>query len=60
MKNQSNPKEHKKQNSGTAKEKATFDQNGKGSAPKYGQAGSTPNESADDKGPGTTNKNRNQ
>lgn len=28
-----------------AKGKASFDQNGKGSAPKYGQAGDTPNES---------------
>lgn len=28
-----------------AKGKASFDQNGQGSAPKYGQAGDTPNES---------------
>lgn len=30
---------------GDAKGKASFDQNGKGSSPKYGQAGDTPNES---------------
>jgi len=28
-----------------AKGKASFDQNGQGSAPKYGEAGDTPNES---------------
>lgn len=33
--------------SGDAKGKASFDQNGKGSAPKYGQAGDTPNESGE-------------
>lgn len=38
--------------SGTSKEKASFDQNGKGASEKYGQAGSTPNESGED-GPGT-------
>lgn len=33
--------------SGDAKGKASFDQNGKGAAPKYGQAGDTPNESGE-------------
>ncbi|WP_231424175.1 hypothetical protein [Pedobacter sp. Leaf250] len=42
---------------GTSKEKASFDQNGKGASEKFGDAGSTPNESAKD-GVGTTNKNR--
>jgi hypothetical protein len=32
---------------GDAKGKATFDQNGKGDSPKYGQAGQTPNESGE-------------
>jgi len=41
---------------GTAKEKATFDQNGKGASDKYGAAGSTPNESADEDGVGTAKK----
>ncbi|WP_316795729.1 hypothetical protein [Pedobacter agri] len=42
---------------GTSKEKASFDQNGKGASEKFGDAGSTPNESTKD-GVGTTNKNR--
>jgi len=42
-------------NAGTAKEKASFDQNGKGASDKYGKAGSTPNESGSDNGPGTVN-----
>lgn len=33
--------------SGDAKGKASFDQNGKGAAPKYGQAGDEPNESGE-------------
>ena len=41
---------------GTAKEKATFDQNGKGASEKYGQSGDTPNESADENGIGTAKK----
>lgn len=41
---------------GTAKEKASFDQNGKGASEKYGAAGSTPNESADEDGIGTAKK----
>ncbi|MFW0718512.1 hypothetical protein [Pedobacter sp. N23S346] len=41
---------------GTAKEKASFDQNGKGASEKYGAAGSTPNESADEDGTGTAKK----
>lgn len=44
-------KKDKKQNqaktSGDAKGKATFDQNGQGAAPKYGQAGDKPNESGE-------------
>lgn len=43
---------------GTSKEKASFDQNGKGASEKFGQAGDTPNESTDEEGAGTTNKNR--
>mgnify|MGYP003576457091 CR=1 FL=1 len=38
---------------GTSKEKASFDQNGKGASDKFGQAGSTPNESGEENGPGT-------
>lgn len=37
-------KKHEKQ-SGDAKGKASFDQNGEGSSPKYGHAGHEPNES---------------
>lgn len=43
---------------GTSKEKASFDQNGKGASEKYGQAGETPNESGDDNGTGTADKSR--
>ncbi|WP_029276419.1 hypothetical protein [Pedobacter borealis] len=46
-------KEHKSKRS--AKEKASFDQNGKGSSDKFGQAGSTPNESGES-GLGTVDK----
>ncbi|TCC98096.1 hypothetical protein EZ449_21835 [Pedobacter frigidisoli] len=55
-------KDHKNENSeeektkGTAKEKASFDQNGKGASEKFGQAGNTPNESGDENGAGTANK----
>lgn len=42
---------------GSAKEKASFDQNGKGSSDKFGQAGSTPNESGKG-GLGTADKNK--
>lgn len=45
-KNQSDSKEEPKQ-SGDAKGKASFDQNGEGAAPKYGQAGEEPNESGE-------------
>jgi hypothetical protein len=38
-------KNTKAKTSGDAKGKASFDQNGKGAAPKYGQAGDKPNES---------------
>jgi len=48
----------KHKSSGTSKEKASFDQNGKGASDKYGQAGDTPNESGKEDGVGTTNKNR--
>ena len=41
---------------GTSKDKATFDQNGKGASEKYGQSGDTPNESADENGTGTAKK----
>ncbi|WP_443943545.1 hypothetical protein ACJVDH_11485 [Pedobacter sp. AW1-32] len=47
------PKETNSGNAGTAKEKATFDQNGKGASEKFGEAGSTPNESGKENGPGT-------
>ncbi|MDQ7949098.1 MAG: hypothetical protein REI78_09750 [Pedobacter sp.] len=42
-------KKEKKQTtqSGDAKGKASFDQNGQGAAPKYGQAGDKPNESGE-------------
>lgn len=39
------PKPNPKKPVHDAKGKASFDQNGQGSAPKYGQAGDTPNES---------------
>lgn len=39
------PKPNPKKPVQDAKGKASFDQNGQGSAPKYGQAGDTPNES---------------
>lgn len=45
---------------GTAKEKATFDQNGKGASEKYGQSGDTPNESTDENGVGTAKKQTNK
>jgi len=37
----------KTKTSGDAKGKASFDQNGEGAAPKYGQAGDEPNESGE-------------
>lgn len=40
-----NNKKQTPKTSGDAKGKASFDQNGKGAAPKYGQAGEKPNES---------------
>ena len=51
-KSKKKPEEKSKQ-SGTSEEKASFDQNGKGAAEAFGQAGSTPNESGDHEGPGT-------
>ena len=53
-----NKEEDKEKSQGTSKEKASFDQNGKGASEKYGQAGETPNESETEKGAGTTNENR--
>ncbi|WP_293788286.1 hypothetical protein [uncultured Pedobacter sp.] len=41
---------------GSSKGKASFDQNGAGASDKFGQAGSSPNESGES-GPGTINKN---
>ncbi|MNK69818.1 hypothetical protein D3C87_892170 [compost metagenome] len=49
--------ENKENAKGTSKEKASFDQNGAGSSDKFGQAGSTHNESGES-GLGTKNKNR--
>ncbi|MDN3585421.1 hypothetical protein QWY86_01995 [Pedobacter aquatilis] len=46
----------KHKSSGTSKDKASFDQNGKGASDKYGQAGDMPNESGKKDGEGTTNK----
>jgi len=37
----------KTKTSGDAKGKASFDQNGEGASPKYGQAGEEPNESGE-------------
>lgn len=51
-----NKNTEKPKNSGDAKGKATFDQNGQGAAPKYGQAGDQPNES----GETTTEKKKDQ
>lgn len=44
MKNKQNPKKDTAKPIKDASEKATMDQNGKGNAPKYGQAGSDPSE----------------
>lgn len=44
-------------NKGSSKEKASFDQNGKGASDKFGQAGSTPNESGES-GAGTVDKSK--
>ena len=40
-------KKNQPKTSGDAKEKASFEQNGQGAAPKYGQAGDRPNESGE-------------
>jgi len=56
-KNEENTTENNSKSKGSSKEKASFDQNGKGASPKYGQSGSTPNESGES-GVGTTNKNK--
>lgn len=47
MKNDKNQSAEEPKKSGDAKGKATFDQNGQGAAPKYGQAGEKPNESSE-------------
>ena len=47
MKNDKKQPTEKPKQSGDAKGKATFDQNGQGAAPKYGQAGDKPNESSE-------------
>ncbi|MCX2576368.1 hypothetical protein [Pedobacter sandarakinus] len=57
MKNNENEDKDKK-TQGTSKGKASFDQNGKGAADKFGEAGDGKNEGGDDGGKGTTNKNR--
>ena len=49
--------ENSSKSKGSSTEKASFDQNGKGTSSKYGQSGSTPNESGES-GVGTTNKNK--
>lgn len=38
-------KDNGNKTTGNSKEKASFDQNGKGASDKFGQAGSSPNES---------------
>jgi len=53
----SKDKENTAKTTGTSKEKASFDQNGKGGSAKYGQSGSTPNESGAS-GNGTVDKNK--
>jgi hypothetical protein len=57
MKNKEKATENNDKTKGSSKGKASFDQNGKGSSPKFGQAGSTPNESGES-GIGTVNKNK--
>lgn len=53
-----NKEEDKEKSQGTSKEKASFDQNGKGASEKFGEAGDTPNESQKEDGAGTINKHR--
>lgn len=48
MKNKNHKNKEDAKTSGTSKEKATFDQNGKGASDKFGEAGETPNESGGD------------
>ncbi|UKT65787.1 hypothetical protein [Pedobacter mucosus] len=55
-KNQENKPEDNKEKKASSEEKATFDSNGKGESEKFGQAGSTPNESGEEDGVGTVNK----
>jgi hypothetical protein len=57
MNNKENVPENNDKVKGSSKEKASFDQNGKGSSAKFSQAGSTPNESGES-GVGTINKNK--
>ncbi|MDQ0639740.1 hypothetical protein QF042_003305 [Pedobacter sp. W3I1] len=56
-KDSKNTAEKERKSKGSSKEKATFDQNGKGASDKFGQAGSTPNESGEG-GPGTIDRNK--
>ncbi|WP_316765380.1 hypothetical protein [Pedobacter frigiditerrae] len=44
MKNEKKNKQENPKSAGDAKGKASFDQNGKGASPKYGQAGIDPSE----------------
>lgn len=48
MENKNRKTDEETKPSGTSKGKATFDQNGKGASDKFGEAGSTPNESGED------------
>lgn len=59
MKTEDNKKatEKEQEEKGSSKGKASFDQNGEGASEKFGQAGSSPNESGEN-GPGTVNKNK--
>ncbi|MGN7990669.1 hypothetical protein ACTJKC_25255 [Pedobacter sp. 22226] len=57
MKTDNKEKENGTKTKGSSKEKASFDQNGKGASDKFGQAGSTPNESGT-AGAGTVNKDK--
>ncbi|GGG91184.1 MULTISPECIES: hypothetical protein [Pedobacter] len=54
-KDSKNTTEEKHKSKGSSKGKASFDQNGEGASDKFGQAGSTPNESGAS-GPGTVDR----
>ena len=57
MENKNHRNKKDTQTSGTSKEKATFDQNGKGASDKFGEAGETSNELGKDS-IGTINKDK--